>query len=152
MPRDLFVHPTVASLVANLADDLPEVAEQGPVTGAVPLTPIQHWFFQTQADALNHLTFSMLVELAPDLDEVALEAALAALATHHDALRLRFEHLDGSWHQHNAPVEPATLLERHDLSAVDPANQRGAMDEIAASVHAGFDLGQGPLLKAVLFD
>src|SRR5437763_1517534 len=98
MPRDLFVHQTVASLTANLGDQAPEVAEQGPVVGAVPLTPIQHWFFDTQADALNHLTFSMLVELAPALDRVALEAALAGVAAHPDPLRLRFEHTGAAWH------------------------------------------------------
>src|SRR5207253_1356835 len=78
-------------------------------------------------------------ELAEDVDEAALHAALAGVAEHHDALRMRFEHLDGDWRQHNAPVEPAAALERHDLSAVDPAEQRGVTDEVAAPLPASFD-------------
>ena len=95
MPKDLFVHQTVASLAMGAGDQAPAVAEQGPVTGPAPLTPIQHWFFDTQTVSPHHFDQSLTLELAPDVDEVALEAALAAVTTHHDALRLRFEHVDG---------------------------------------------------------
>src|SRR2546429_4706494 len=152
MPRDLFVHQSVASLAANLGDGLPVAAEQGPVVGAVPLTPIQRWFFATQATAPEHFDQSVTVELAEDLDADALRAALAALVEHHDALRMRFGQTDGAWHQHNAAVEAGGELERHDLSAAEAGVQRGAMEDVAARTHAGFDLGGGPLIRAVLFD
>src|SRR5205085_199006 len=54
MPRDLFLHQSVASLAANLGEAQPEVAEQGPVVGPAPLTPIQHWLFETQTNAPEH--------------------------------------------------------------------------------------------------
>src|SRR5439155_20562229 len=44
------------------------------------------------------------------------------------------------------------VLQRHDLSDVDAAAQPAAMAEIADGVQASFDLGDGPLVKAVLFD
>src|SRR3989440_169591 len=97
MPRDLFLHQSVASLAMAAADQAPAVAEQGPVTGAVPLTPIQHWFFDTQTVSPEHFDQSVTAELAEDVDEAALHAALAGVAEHHDALRMRFEHLDGDW-------------------------------------------------------
>ncbi|HEX9314155.1 MAG TPA: amino acid adenylation domain-containing protein, partial [Actinomycetota bacterium] len=152
MPRDLFVHQSIASLAANAADATQEPAEQGPVTGPVPLTPVQHWFFETQSLQPERFDQSVTLELAGEADEAALEVALAALAEHHDALRMRFELLDGSWHQHNAPVEPVTLLRRHDLSHLRGDERAGEMDRLASEVHAGFDLGRGPLLKAALFD
>ncbi|MGB2960773.1 MAG: amino acid adenylation domain-containing protein, partial [Bacteroidota bacterium] len=44
-PKQMFQYPTVAGL-ASVARPAPEMkAEQGIVTGPVPLTPIQHWFF-----------------------------------------------------------------------------------------------------------
>src|SRR5438309_802721 len=152
MPRDLFVHQSVASLAANLGDGLPVAAEQGPVVGAVPLTPIQRWFFATQATAPEHFDQSVTVEVAEDLDVDALRAALAALVEHHDALRMRFEQTDGAWHQHNAGLEAVEVLCRHDLSAAEAGEQRVAMEDVAARTHAGFDLGGGPLIRAVLFD
>src|SRR5260370_1066671 len=105
MPRDLFLHQTVASLAGNAGDAPQERSEQGPVTGAVPPTPIQHWFFETQAQHPERFDQSVRIEVAAGVDESALRAALAALAEHHDALRMRFELLEGSWHQDNAPVE-----------------------------------------------
>src|SRR5438309_4467390 len=44
-PRDIFRHQTVASLASTVAEVAPGTAVQGPVTGALPLTPIQRWFF-----------------------------------------------------------------------------------------------------------
>src|SRR5205807_7774483 len=41
-PRDVFAYPTVAALAASAALTAPVVAPQGPVTGPVALTPIQH--------------------------------------------------------------------------------------------------------------
>jgi non-ribosomal peptide synthase protein (TIGR01720 family) len=64
---------------------------------------------------------------------------------------MRFEHVDGEWRQRNAPVEPVQVLLRRDLSEVDPDEQQAAMEKAADDVHASFDLGSGPLLKAVLF-
>jgi non-ribosomal peptide synthase protein (TIGR01720 family) len=71
---------------------------------------------------------------------------------HHDALRMRLERVDGTWRQHNDPVGPAPVLDCHDLSGMEGADERtAAMAKIADEVHAGFDLRTGPLLRAVLF-
>ncbi|HSV65772.1 MAG TPA: amino acid adenylation domain-containing protein, partial [Mycobacteriales bacterium] len=138
-PRDLFRHQTVAALAASAAEAAPgaapAMAEQGQVTGEVPLTPIQHWLFETQPSGLERFDQSVRAELADGVDLAALRSALAAVVTHHDALRMRFDQVDGEWRQHNAPVEPADLL---------------AVAEHAEDAHGGFDLGRGPLLRAVL--
>jgi amino acid adenylation domain-containing protein/non-ribosomal peptide synthase protein (TIGR01720 family) len=152
LPRDVFRHPTVAALVASVAEAAPTAAEQGPVTGDVPLTPIQHWFFETQTVQPEHFNQTFTFELAEGIDKAALRTALAAVIEHHDALRMRFEYLERRWLQHNAPVEPVDLLQCHDLSTVHADEQRAVMEKVTAEVHASLDLGRGPLLKAVLFD
>ncbi|MCA1821123.1 MAG: amino acid adenylation domain-containing protein, partial [Pseudonocardia sp.] len=45
--KDLFTHQTVASLASVVTTTERGEAERQPVVGPVPLTPIQHWFFQT---------------------------------------------------------------------------------------------------------
>jgi non-ribosomal peptide synthase protein (TIGR01720 family) len=149
--KDLFLNQTIAALapVVTVADEAS--AERSQVVGSVPLTPVQKWFFQTRRVNPHHFNQSHLVELTDELDEGALRRALDALLVHHDALRMRFEQVDGAWHQRNAPVEPVQVLQRHDLSDVDDDEQPGAMEKIADDVHASFNLGSGPLLKAVLF-
>ncbi|MBA2473156.1 MAG: AMP-binding protein, partial [Pseudonocardiales bacterium] len=153
MPRDLFRHPTVAALALSAAETAPMVvAEQGPVSGTTPLTPIQRWLFETNPVRPEHFDQSVWVELAEGLSEQALRTAFEAVVAHHDALRMRFQYLDGAWQQHNAPVGPAEPLERQDLSDLDRADQDAAIRTVAAQLSAGFDLAAGPLLKAALFD
>src|SRR5439155_22270077 len=74
-PRDLFEHQTIAALATVAESGAAIECEQGPVTGPVPLTPIQHWFFEQKLTGANHWNQSVLLELiaCPNLD--ALRAA-----------------------------------------------------------------------------
>ncbi|MCA1707380.1 MAG: condensation domain-containing protein, partial [Actinobacteria bacterium] len=150
--RDIFLYQSVGSLASVVTVVEISNAEQKPVVGAVPLTPIQHRFFQTRPVNPHHYNVSFLIELTDELDEWALQRALEALLVHHDALRMRFEQVDRQWRQHIAPVEPMDVLLRRDLSDVDSGQQPAVMEKIADDIHASFDLGRPPLLKAVLFD
>ncbi|WP_447009850.1 non-ribosomal peptide synthase/polyketide synthase [Saccharothrix hoggarensis] len=149
--KDLFRYQTIEALAPAVTEVVDTPADIAEVVGEVPLTPIQQWFFDTRAVAPHHFNQSMLLELDPAVDQRALERALDALLVHHDALRMRYERVDGRWRQHNAPVEPVTVLDRHDLTAVAERDREARVVEMADRVHAGFDLARGPLLKAVLF-
>ncbi|MEX2970010.1 non-ribosomal peptide synthase/polyketide synthase [Streptomyces sp. C184] len=149
--KDLFTHQTVAAL-ASVVTTEPERSDNGPVTGDLPLTPIQDWFFATPRANPNHFNQSALLELDGEPDPTALEAALAALLTHHDALRMRFTEDGGRMRQHNPPPSPDPhVLTRHDLTGLPSDEADAAMEKAADDLHSGFDIGQGPLLKAALF-
>jgi len=152
-PRHLFVHQTVAALAAA-AEALPatvSTAEQGPVVGEVPLTPVQHWLFDSVPDSPGHFTQSLSFQLAAEVDEGALRAALAAVLEHHDALRTVYETTgDGLWRQYTAAPGAAPALEVHDLSGLEPQDRAAELRRLTAGLCAGFDLAQGPLLKTAL--
>ncbi|NEA48741.1 phosphopantetheine-binding protein, partial [Streptomyces sp. SID10815] len=116
-PRHLFTHQSLAELAAA-AERLPlqaATAEQGPVTGDAPLTPVQHWLLDTLPGDPAHFTQAVSWELAHDADETLLRGALAALLEHHDALRLRFTpDGDAGWRQHADAPGAAPHLEVHD--------------------------------------
>jgi amino acid adenylation domain-containing protein/non-ribosomal peptide synthase protein (TIGR01720 family) len=150
--KDLFLHQTIAAVAPVITAIEESAADDQPVVGEVPLTPIQHWLFQTHTANPHHLNQATLVELTADLDVPALRTALAALLTQHDALRMRFEPGPDGWRQHNAPPEPADPLERHDLSELDLTEQPDTVLALADRVHAGFDLTRGHLFRAVLFE
>ncbi|MFD7712521.1 amino acid adenylation domain-containing protein [Streptomyces sp. NPDC059786] len=151
-PRHLFTHPTIAELAAA-AEDLAApatAAEQGPVVGEVPLTPVQHWLFGTLDGDPAQLTQAVSFRLAAGTDETLLRAALAVVTDHHDALRLRFEQVGGGrWRQHGTASGAAVSLEVHDLTG-DTGDTGAAVREVSARLCAGFDLGAGPLLRAAL--
>ncbi|MFD3419449.1 non-ribosomal peptide synthetase [Streptomyces decoyicus] len=152
-PRHLFVHQTVAALAAA-AEQLPaavSTAEQGPVVGEVPLTPVQHWLFDNVPDSPGHFTQSLSFQLAAEVDEGALRAALAAVLEHHDALRMGYEATgDGHWRQYSAAPGAAPALEVHDLSRRAPQERAAELRALTRDLCAGFDLAGGPLLKTAL--
>ncbi|HSZ30897.1 MAG TPA: amino acid adenylation domain-containing protein, partial [Pseudonocardiaceae bacterium] len=94
---------------------------------------------------------STVLELAADFQENALQSALEAIVAHHDALRLRFENLDGQWRQQPRAVGPSGILVHQDLSGLTGAQQQAAMVAAAAAARADLDLGAGRVIKAVLF-
>ncbi|PWC90786.1 hypothetical protein TSH100_01775 [Azospirillum sp. TSH100] len=143
--RDVFQNPTVAQLAA-VVKPLKVRAEQGPVTGPVPLSPIQQWFFESMDAAPHHFNQAVLLKAPGGIDAGAVRAALKALWTQHDALRATFDQ-DG-------PV-PRQILRPADgepsLEILTPGNdEAGDLETAAERLHAGFDLGRGPLLAALL--
>ncbi|MEW1749997.1 non-ribosomal peptide synthase/polyketide synthase [Streptomyces angustmyceticus] len=149
--KDLFTHQTVAEL-ATVVTTGADRTDSGPVTGDLPLTPIQQWFLATPRANHHHFNQSALLELDGAPDPAALHAALAALLEHHDALRMRFTEDGGGWRQQNPPpAEPDGLLVRHDLTGLPSDEADTAMEKAADDLHSGFDIGQGPLLRAALF-
>ncbi|MHA6765595.1 non-ribosomal peptide synthetase [Streptacidiphilus sp. PAMC 29251] len=145
-PRHLFTHQSLAEL-ARAAEQAPVtsvVAEQGTVLGEAPLTPVQHWLFDTLGGDPARLTQAVSFQLAADTDETLLRAALATVLEQHDALRLRFEPVGGGeWRQYGTAPGDAADLRVYDLPTEQPR-------ELAEELASGFDLGAGPLLRAAL--
>ncbi|MFF2922142.1 amino acid adenylation domain-containing protein [Streptomyces celluloflavus] len=152
--KQTFLRQTIADLAAEAVTgaDAPQgAADDGPVTGELPPTPIQHWFFATLGESLEQFNQSLYLELAEDPGLPALRAALAALTEQHDALRLRAVHEDGRWQLHHAPAESGQLLEHLDLSGASHDEQDAAMVAAIDAAQRGFRLSEGPLLRARLF-
>ncbi|MEY9910141.1 amino acid adenylation domain-containing protein/non-ribosomal peptide synthase protein (TIGR01720 family) [Catenulispora sp. MAP12-49] len=143
-PRHLFTHQTLAEL-AQAAERAPSAeitAEQGVVVGDAPLTPVQHWMFRTLgADA--RFAQAVSLQLAPDVEEVVLRAALAAVLEQHDALRQRYEPAGpGQWRQYGTAPDGVVDLVVHD--------RERDINELTDELIGGFDLAAGPLLRAAL--
>jgi non-ribosomal peptide synthase protein (TIGR01720 family) len=151
--RHLFEHPTIAELAGVAATAAPTLADQGVVTGAVPLTPIQHWFFEWDLPQRQDVIQVQQIEVRRALNLDLLEQSLAHVLAHHDALRLRFSRGPEGWQQVNAGLEAARVpLQRFDLSALPAAEQDRVLAARAAQLQAGLDISQGPLLQAGWFD
>jgi amino acid adenylation domain-containing protein/non-ribosomal peptide synthase protein (TIGR01720 family) len=139
--RQFLRHPTVAALAALAEEAGIALAEQGPVAGEAPLTPIQRWFVEQASPEPHHDNQAVLLELREPPNVHALKAAIGQLIEHHDALRLR---LIGEKQQFAAPQGPVPF-ERVVLG-------NGALEEAAARVQTSLDLVSGPVFRAVLFE
>jgi len=150
--RDLFQHQTVAQLARVVKAEALSGAEQGPLTGPVPLTPIQRYLFAQDAAHAHHFNQSVLLATRTPLVASRLEAALRRLLGHHDALRLRLREVDGAWAQDLvSPEEASFQLQEVDLTALPAAERIAALEAEATRVQAGFVLAEPALLRAVLF-
>jgi amino acid adenylation domain-containing protein/non-ribosomal peptide synthase protein (TIGR01720 family)/FkbM family methyltransferase len=151
-PKQLFDHPTIAGLAA-VADTSPEIeAEQGLVTGEMPLTPIQHQFFEWETGERHHFNQAVMLKVKAGTDTALLKGAMQHLLRHHDALRLRYHHEAEGWRQFNAAAETLSW-ESVSLGHLTSAEQRtAAIEAHAAQVQASLNLTQGPLLRAVHFE
>ncbi|MDH1053601.1 non-ribosomal peptide synthetase [Aquipseudomonas alcaligenes] len=142
-PRELFQFPRLAEL-AQAARAAGEEIAQEPVTGELPLAPIQaHFFAMNQAEPA-HWNQALNLELLRPLDPILLEQALQALVAHHDGLRLRFEQRDGRWTQHYGEMQADQML-LWQREAADDAHAEALCNEVQRSL----DLAQGPLLRGL---
>ncbi|WP_199442871.1 non-ribosomal peptide synthetase [Umezawaea beigongshangensis] len=139
--KQTFLRQTVAELAAVAVPLEVARADERPVTGDVPLTPVQRWFFDVLGDSVDRFTQAVLLELADDVADDALKAAVDALVAHHDALRLRVAWSDGH----------RVLRHAADASAAFSVVRDGDVEAITGAARLGFDPEVGPLLRAVLF-
>ncbi|MFP2902304.1 condensation domain-containing protein, partial [Corallococcus sp. 4LFB] len=154
MAKQLFQHQTVAELAQVATAALASQAEQGVVRGPVPLTPIQHWFFERDIPQAHHFNQAVMIEARQRVDAGLLEKALARLVEHHDALRLRYVRGEAGWTQENAGLEQPVSLRRLDVSAHagDEEAQRRAIQAAATDLHKSLRLDEGLLLRALLVE
>ena len=140
-PRQLFEHQTIAELAGVAGTVAMAVAEQGMVTGSVPLTPVQARFFSQKQTDPHHYNQAMLLEVDELLDVRVLERAVAQLLLHHDALRLRFKRTEQGCHQLIAPslLVPVESFPHKEL------------EDRAAALQASLNLENGPLMRVALF-
>lgn len=150
-PYDLFAHPTAAALVGVVDAGRTVDAEQGEVTGPVPLTPAQRHFCAAPGGDPGHWNTSVLLDLAPGIDPALLRDAVGHVLGHHDALRLRLE-LDGTdtraWIAPRGDGAPVVV---HDLSHITPSARDRRLATDCADLQRSLDLHDGPMLRVALF-
>jgi len=149
--HQFFEHQTIAELAVVAGANEVTTAEQATITGSVPLTPIQYWFFEQCLPDPDHFNLMLTLDSRESLDPVRLESAMTHLIAHHDALRLRFRPGTEGWTQENAGLSETVPIRFVDLSAMSSSAQTEAMKDSAARLNASLNLTQGPLLALTVF-
>lgn len=150
--KQIFEYQTVAELAAVAGTGAATESEQGHVTGPVPLTPIQKWFFEESFAEPQRWNQSVMLETRQPFDTELLEKVVQGLLEHHDALRLRFYVGPGGVEQINSFVEGNSPVEFIDLSSTPATEQRAHIEEHANRIQASFNFDEGSLLRIAHFD
>ncbi|MBE9068367.1 amino acid adenylation domain-containing protein [Leptolyngbya cf. ectocarpi LEGE 11479] len=148
-PRQLFEHQTIAGLAAVAGTATAAKAEQGPISGVAPLTPIQHRFFEQAVNNRNHWNQALLLEVRESLNPDLLEQAFNHLIQHHDALRLRFQRQDNRWQAVHGDHRPLSLRR---IDAPGCADVETQIVTHANALQTSLNITDGPLMGAAWFD
>ena len=149
--RQLFEWQTIAEL-ARVAPERSTIhADQGLVTGPVPLTPIQRWFFEGRSPQPHHQNQAVLLEAGVHLDEGLVREAIGHLLRHHDALRLRFDLSVDPPRAHLGGAGDGVPFVVRDLSALREADAGHAVTLDADQAQRSLNLIHGPLVRVVLY-
>ncbi|WP_028595418.1 non-ribosomal peptide synthetase [Paenibacillus assamensis] len=148
--KELFQQPVLKRFATTLSKVVKR-AEQGPVTGEVPLTPIQRWFFEQQFTDAHHFNQSILLFRSERFEPAQLYTVMMKLTQHHDALRSVF-------HMSTDKREPIQIIqdligETFGFEVIDvrsESNPKLRMEQIIERAQSSFHLSAGPLVKMVL--
>ncbi|MBJ7961307.1 amino acid adenylation domain-containing protein [Bacillus cereus group sp. N28] len=152
-PKQMFECPTIAELAQVAIETQGVQAEQGIVTGEVPLTPIQYWFFEQEHSRPEHWNQSMLLRVKERVDVKLLEGAILYLLKHHDALRFRYEQLpNGTWRQRNEGTDVHSVLHVVKRNKANEQVWNKVIQEEMNITQTSFNLVTGPLMRVVYFE
>ena len=149
-PNQIFQHQTIAELakVAGIYEEV--IAEQGVVTGPVPLTPIQHWFFEQRFVQPHHWNMAWVLEAPVPLLPEHMEKVVETLLVHHDALRLRLTQTDEGWQQKLGDPDGRSPFAYFDWSHLSASEAEKAWDLEAGRLQASLSFSDGPLIRVAL--
>ncbi|SFJ64597.1 non-ribosomal peptide synthetase [Thermoflavimicrobium dichotomicum] len=151
-PKQLFERQTIAELAQAVGQVAMVEAEQGVLTGEVPLYSIQQWFFEQEMSNRHHWNQSMFLLTGKPLQPRLIQETLVHLLIYHDALRLRFVEQDGKWRQFYGGLDDAVPFDYVDVSHLEADEQRHVIEEVAEKTQTSLHLSQGPLLRVVYFN
>jgi amino acid adenylation domain-containing protein/non-ribosomal peptide synthase protein (TIGR01720 family) len=158
-PKQIFEHQTIAQL-AQVVKVNYSVAEQGLIEGLVPLTPIQHSFFEQNLPEPHHWNQSILLELKQKIEPKQLEEVIKHLLQHHDVLRSHFNQQAEVWHGEITESLPEISLTQLDFSSLSEAQQQIAIGlrpgfaiaQKATQIQSSLNLSAGKLMEIGLFE
>ncbi|MFI4918473.1 MAG: amino acid adenylation domain-containing protein [Legionellales bacterium] len=142
---DMVEHRCIQKLALTFNEVQTSTAEQGLLSGAFDLLPVQTWFFEQNFPVMNHWNQGFLARV-PELSVDRLQAILPQLAAHHDVLRVHFlKAADGSRRQAYAKLGELPAIQQLDLRLVDETTRQDVLTQQLTQWQSGFNLAQGPL-------
>lgn len=150
-PKQLFQYQTIAELALAASPTVAIAAEQGLVTGVVPLTPIQTWFWEQQLPDSHYFNQSIRLESSSRYNPENLKIALQHLLHHHDLLRSRWKLNEGKWQQQIIEPDEKIPFQVIDLSKLDAIDREKEIAAVEAKLQESLDLMDGPILQVALF-
>ncbi|WP_198015874.1 non-ribosomal peptide synthetase [Paenibacillus sp. HW567] len=150
--KDILSFPILEEMAMFIEAARSEEIEQGAAEGSISLTPILSYFFSQHFAKRDHYHQSVMAVLKREIGLDTLEKALSALIRHHDSLRINCKSDSGELFYNQEHDLTRLSIEAHDFSDLSRPEQEVKLEEEAHRLAASFDLQQGLLVRAAVFD
>lgn len=151
-PKEIFDHPTVEALAKRARTSRKMLREHvKTVTGDVPLTPVQQWFFESSLPEPQYYNFPLLVRVDAAVDVRILEQAVEQVILSHDTFRLRYVKASSGWKQVYTDSAWEGAFQVVDLSSLPRQGQIDALERHTAWMQGRLHLKQGPLARWIYY-
>ncbi|GAB3638875.1 hypothetical protein GCM10027422_44660 [Hymenobacter arcticus] len=156
---ELFDHLTIGQQAAFLLTAQPEAAGQPlraepSAQASFPLTPAQYGIWKACQSTESTIAYNMpfVLQFTGELDQAALQGAIAAVVARHESLRTVFrKNADWTVSQHVLPILATSEL----LTTVDLREENLSREvleaRVLAEIRTPFDLATGPLMRLKLW-
>lgn len=134
--------------IAQKMNVMTQKMDQEMVTGVVPKSPVQQFFYSSNLTKPEHFNQSLILEISESIDETLLKKALDGLVQHHDMLRMCVDQNE----QTIVAWEQETNYEIHSFQLSDEnADVAQEIHRIGAPFQSMFTFECSPLLRVLVF-
>lgn len=152
-PNDLFEYQTIAELETVISNSGVNASKDyETVTGVIPLSPIQHWYFQTHQNAPHYWNQGFSLGGSEDFKVEKVQEAAKFIWEQHDALRSVFKEEKGSWKAEIIAPEESEVFFRFDILEEVNAKSGEVINDKLEDIQTNIDLLEGPLFRCLYFD
>lgn len=151
---DLLRYKTIKELTVNGdLDRKPELVHQGQVTGSVPVTPVQQWFYELDRGYPHYWNQTNLFKIPVTADLELLERVFIKVIEHHDALRMAFSFPEEGPRQYIRPVDAIKFeLKVVDLRGLSGETREQRLIEASEEIQDGLRLEAHLPINACVFE
>ena len=150
---EFFQTPTVSQMAAKIrtGNDRPEDSVRPaapPPKGPIPLSPIQHWFFEQGLGDHDRWNQARALQLPSGMETRQISQALSAVLRTHRALNHAYIRKPAGWIQVATTAHDEPEIEAVDCSDFDDNQRAEALDRTLATLNRRTRLDSGNLLHA----
>lgn len=152
-PTQFFEYQTIRELVLFISkNDGLESGFSKEMIGEIPMTPIQHWFFDTHKNAPSYWNQGLRMNNVSLLKSETFSKIIKILVNRHSALRLNFKSDDNDqWIAELCESDKINAFQYHDLSKVESSKVNEKIEEILDQFNSTLDISSGSIFKALYF-
>jgi len=151
--NQLFDSQTIEELSLFVKSESPKVIAMEILVGEVPLTPIQHWFFEIHKSAPHYWNQIVRISNIETVPVSVIESITKALVSFHDALRTAFVKVENNWKAKVLSLDEINSFHFYNVgNCKNLREQDEEIDEIMVSLQQECDLSSGNLFRALYFD